>query len=479
MKSQLGAQDAAFLYLQDREVLTHVTTISIYDPSTAPGGKVRFKDLVRHVASRCQASPVYTRRLYRVPFDLDYPYWIDDPDFDPAAHCTRERLPRPGDWSQLCRLAAEHFSQPMDLGRPLWDLHVVEGLGRMPGIAPGSFALLQRFHHAAIDGASGAYAMLAMNDRDARGTPAVTAHDSAGGVGDVPEPLSVVSRAVASGLASPVRILGAIARLSPALIAATGRRLADPRAERGSGVPATRFNARVSAQRVFDGVAIPLRELGAIRRLVDGATINDVILAVCSGALRRYLLEHGELPAATLVAVAPMNARRQAGGVVPPGNEISAMTVDLATQVADAVPRLRAIRDVTREAKQARAGLGARALAELSRHVPGLAMAGVARFIGTERLTRDRANLIITNVPGPQYTLYMNGARLVRQFGMGPVAHGMGLFIAALSYDGWVGFSLTADRRLVPDLPFLRECIEASFAELHGALARRSRRKRG
>ncbi len=479
MKSQLGAQDSAFLYLQDRDVLTHVTTISIYDPSSVRGGKVRFKDIVSHVASRCHASPVYRRRLFRVPLDLDYAYWVEDPDFDAATHVTRRRLPRPGDWQQLCRLAATHFEQPMDLGRPLWDILVVEGLDRIPGVAPGSHALLQRFHHAAIDGASGSYAMLVMSDRDAHGTPAADLQSCEGGLGETPSPRSIVSRAIASGLASPARILGAITRLSPAMLAATGRRLVDPRPSRSSGAPLTRFNARVSPRRIFDGVALPLRQLGAIRRLVDGATINDVILAVCSGALRSYLLEHGELPEATLVAVVPINTRQPAGAVVEPGNDISAMTIELATDVAGAVPRLRAIRNCTREAKQARAGIGARAMAELSRQVPGLAMVGMTRMLGTERLTRGRANLIITNVAGPQVPLYMNGARLVRQFGMGPVAHGMGLFIAAISYDGWVGFSLTADRKLVPDLDFLRDCIEASFAELRIALDRVPRRKSG
>jgi WS/DGAT/MGAT family acyltransferase len=477
MKAQLGAQDAAFLYLQDREVLTHVTTISIYDPGSAPGGKVRFKDIVSHVAGRCDASPVYRRRLYRVPLDLDYAYWIEDADFDAASHITQRRLPRPGGWPQLCRLAAAHFAQPMDLGRPLWDIVVVSGLDRIPGIAPGSYALLQRFHHAAIDGASGSQAMLAMSDLDARGTPALESLSGAAELGELPSPLSMMSRAIVSGLASPARMLGAITRLSPALVAATGRRLVDPRPDHGRDAPVTRFNARVSPRRAFDGVSLPLQQLAGIRRLVDGATINDVILAICSGALRNYLLEHGELPEATLVAIVPVNARGLGGAVVEPGNEISAMTVALATNVAGAVPRLRAIRDATREAKQARAGVGTRALAELSRHVPGLAMVGVTRLLGTERLTQGRANLIITNVPGPQYTLYMNGARLVRQFGMGPVAHGMGLFIAAIGYDGRIGLSLTADPALVPDLQFLRRLVEASFAELRAALDRGHRTK--
>ncbi len=167
MISQLSAQDSQFLYVQGGDVLTHVMSITLYDPSTAPGGKVRFKDIVRHVSSRCHTSPVFMRKLHRLPLDLDHPYWVEDPNFDVEAHVTHVRLPKPGDWRQFCILAARHFARPMDMGRPLWDIYVVEGLDGVPGVAPGSYALLQRFHHSAIDGASGSYALIALCDSDA------------------------------------------------------------------------------------------------------------------------------------------------------------------------------------------------------------------------------------------------------------------------------------------------------------------------
>ncbi|MGB7905380.1 MAG: wax ester/triacylglycerol synthase domain-containing protein, partial [Steroidobacteraceae bacterium] len=156
--SQLSAQDSQFLYVQGGDVLTHVMSINLYDPSTAPGGSVRFKEIVRHVASRCHTSPVFKRRLHRLPLDLDHPYWVEATDFDVEAHISHVRLPKPGDWRQFCILAARHFARPMNMDRPLWDICVVEGLDRIPGVAPGSYALLQRFHHSAIDGASGSYA---------------------------------------------------------------------------------------------------------------------------------------------------------------------------------------------------------------------------------------------------------------------------------------------------------------------------------
>jgi diacylglycerol O-acyltransferase len=464
--SQLSAQDAQFLYVQAGNVLTHVMSINIYDPATAPGGAVRFKEIVRHVASRCHTSPVFTRKLHRVPLDLDHPYWAEDADFDVEAHMTHVRLPKPGDWRQFCILAARHFARSMDMNRPLWDILVVEGVDGMPGVAPGSYALLQRFHHAAIDGASGSYALIALCDSDARGRPAVQPRPAAAEPGRVPAPATMLTRAVASNLASPVKMLNAVMRLSPALMTAAKQRFAEPPAAASSAVPVTRFNERVSPHRMFGAVEFSLAELGAIRGLVEGATINDVILAICSGALRRYLLQHDDLPAQSLVAVAPINARGRGDDDAVTGNNISAMTVELATHLADPMQRLRAIRKFTHEAKEGRAGLGARVLTDLSRHIPGATLASVARLVGNERIARNQANLIITNVPGAQFPLYMNGARLTHQFGMGPVSHGLGLFIAATSYDGAISFCVTADRQLVPDVDFFCRCIDASCKEL-------------
>jgi WS/DGAT/MGAT family acyltransferase len=464
--SQLSAQDAQFVYVQAGDVLTHVMSINIYDPSTARGGKVRFKDIVRHVASRCDTSPVFRRRLHRLPLDLDHPYWAEDPAFDVEAHITHARLPKPGDWRQFCILAARHFARPMDMDRPLWDIFVVEGLDGVPGVAPGSYALLQRFHHSAIDGASGSYALIALCDKDARGTPAVRPRTGAVELGVMPTPATIVSRALAANLASPGRMLNAVMKFSPAFLAAARKRLDEPPARSEGGVPVTRFNERVSPHRMFAAAEFQLAALGRIRGLVEGATINDIVLAICSGALRRYLLKHDGLPEASLVAVAPINARSRGGEEEVPGNNISAMTVELGTDIADPVSRLQAIRARTRDAKEVKSGLSARVMTDLTRHIPGVALARVARLVANERITRSQANLIISNVPGPQFPLYMHGARLTHQYGMGPVAHGLGLFIAATSYNGAITFCITADRKLVPDVEFLRRCIEASFDEL-------------
>jgi diacylglycerol O-acyltransferase len=468
MTQQLSAQDAQFLYIQTGSTLTHVMSINIYDPATAPGGKVRFRAIVEHVRSRLDTSPVFKRKLYRLPFDLDHPYWVEDENFELEAHITHVRLPEPGDWRQLCIQVARHFSRPMDMNRPLWDLYVVEGLDRIPGIAPGSFAVLTRIHHAAIDGASGAHFFVAMSDIDAQGTPAIEVKPGSFELGKVPGSLEILARATSANMSSPVRFANTLMKLSPALLSSAQKNLS----EGMHGVPQTRFNAPITIHKVFDATEFAIPELSKIRKLVDGATINDVILAICSGALRRYLIHHKELPKDSLVAVAPINRRTSAREAEVPGNNISAMNVELATQLADPIDRLATIRAYTVDAKEAKTGLSARVMTDLTKHIPGATMAGVARLLASPRFAPKAANVFISNVPGPQIPLYMAGAKITHQYAMAPLAHNMGLFIATPSYDGKITFNITSERRIMPDIAFFRECIEASFRELAEAQPR-------
>ena len=169
---QLSTQDAQFLYIETGNNLTHVMGVNIFDPSTAPGGRVRFKDIIAHVEGRLDWSPVFRRRLMRLPYDFDLPYWVDDEYFDIEHHMFHGRLPEPADWRQFCIHLSRHFSRPMDMNRPLWDMYVIEGLDRIEGIPKGSYAIATRVHHAAIDGASAMYFFSAMADSDAEGTPA-------------------------------------------------------------------------------------------------------------------------------------------------------------------------------------------------------------------------------------------------------------------------------------------------------------------
>ncbi len=473
MIQQLSAQDAQFLYAQSGSTLTHVMGINIYDPATAPGGKVRFREIIEHVRGRIDTSPVFKRKLYRLPFDFDYPYWVEDKEFELEAHVTHARLPEPGDWRQFCIQTARHFSRPMDMSRPLWDLYILEGLDRIPGIAPGSFASLMRIHHAAIDGASAAHMFVALSDADPQGTPIIKVEPGKNALGQQPNPAEIMARATSANLTSPVRFAETLMKLTPALLGAAQKNLS----QGATGVPQTRFNAPITVHKVFDATDFAIADLTRIRGLVEGSTINDVILAICSGGLRRYLIHHKELPKDTLVAIAPINRRTSGREAENPGNNISAMSVELATNLADPVERLAAIRAYTSAAKEAKTGLSARVMTDLTKHIPGATMAGVARLLTSPRFAPKAANVFISNVPGPQFPLYMVGAKVTHQFGLAPLAHNMGLFIATPSYNGRVSFSITSERKIMPDVAFFRECIEAAFRELSEAQPRPAKKR--
>ena len=466
MLKQLSAQDAQFLYSQTANNLTHIMGVYIYDPATAPGGFVRFKDIIRHIEARSDTSPLFRRRLHRLPFDFDHPYWVEDEHFDIEAHISHARLPEPGDWRQFCIATARYFSKPMDMNRPLWDIYVIEGLDRIPGIPKGSFAMLHRVHHAAVDGASGAHAFTAMSDIDAAGTPAIPEPPPVEELGKAPSGAEAAARAWTASLQSPVKFMNALMSMSPAIVASARKSIEQGMA---AGVPETRFNVPVGPHKMFDGTTVALTDVAAIRRKVQGATVNDVVIATVGGALRKYLDKHGELPDESLVAVAPINLRGKGGKAETPGNQVSAMSVPVRSDIADPLGRLAAIRDYTVEAKEAKAGVSARIMTDLSQHVPGATMAAVARLLMSERFAVRGTNLFISNVPGAQVPLYLAGAKLVQQYGMGPLANNMGLFIATPSYNGRIAFSIISERAILPDIAFFRECIEESFADLMAA----------
>ncbi|MCZ6830308.1 MAG: wax ester/triacylglycerol synthase family O-acyltransferase [Gammaproteobacteria bacterium] len=471
---QLNAQDAQFLYVQTSNNLTHVMSVSIYDPTTAPGGKVRFKDIISHIEARLDTSPVFKRRLMRLPLDFDYPYWVEDEYFDIEHHLFHGRLPEPGNWRQFCIHLSRHFSRPMDMNRPLWDMYVIEGLDHIEGVPSGSYAIATRVHHATIDGASATHFFSAISDMDAAGTPAIPLPSREPDLGQAPAGIELVRRAVGSNIRSPGKMASTALRFTPALFDVLQKRLSgDARAT--SKVPTTRFNQLVSPHKMFDAVSFDLADLKRIKGLVEGATINDVVLAICAGGLRRYLTHHDELPVEPLVANAPINARTSKREAETPGNNITAMTVPLPTHVADAQERLQRVRDITEQTKAAKAGISARVMVDITKHMPGATLAAVSRLMVGGRFLSNMCNLFISNVPGPQQTLYMNGARVVQQLALAPLADGMGLFIATPSYDGKMSFNIISTREIMPDIEFFRACIQQAFDELLPALPKRPR----
>ena len=465
---QLSGQDAMFLYTETRDSPMHVAGLAIYDQSTAPGGQVRFKDILRHAQERLHTSRSFRHKLVTVPFSLDHPYWIEDPDFDLEFHVRHIALPEPGDWRQLCIQVARIHARPLDLNRPLWEMYVIGGLDNVPDRPPGSYGIFTKIHHAAIDGASGAELTAALHDLtpDAR----VPAPDTRWEGEQEPSAVELMVRTAFNNVRQPFRLARVVADAVPAIARVT-RGLRSEELTRSGPVPKTRFNARVSPHRVVEGRSFSLDEVRAIKKTLVGATVNDVILTVCGGALRAYLEEKRELPEDSLIAMAPVNVRSKDEEGTE-GNQVSQMSIPIRSDVADPTERLHAVREGSRASKELTNAIGARLMTDFSKHIPAsLAALGskAALRLGLVNRMDPLFNCTITNVPGPQVPLYMGGARLVTNYGLGPVIDGMGLIICVLSYCGTITVTATSCRQMMPDPEFFSECLQASFDELKEA----------
>jgi WS/DGAT/MGAT family acyltransferase len=468
---QMSGLDASFIYLETPEMPMHVASISIYDPSTAPGGRVTFKGILEYVQDRLHLARAFRQKAVQVPLGLDHPYWVEDGDFDLEYHIRHIALPKPGDWRQLCIQAARLHSRILDLSRPLWEMYVIEGLDNVEGIPKGSFALVQKTHHAAIDGVSGMEMMSAINEQSPDLAPPP-------GVDDwkperEPTAWRMLSTATVNNTMRPMHFSRVLARTVPGL----GRVQSQVRRRQlelpSIRAPRTRFNGSVSAHRVVEGRRFDLAKVRAAKASVEGATVNDAVLATVGGALRLYLQSKGELPDETMTAMAPISVRSedQKGTA---GNQVSGMLVSLGTDIADPKQRLVAVRDSTHQSKEFTKALGARTLTEYSQFIPGglaaLAARTSSRF-GIANRGNPVVNAVVTNVPGPTEPLYFAGARLVTLLGMGPVGEGMGLIHPITSYCGELIIGATSCREMMPDPGFYADCIEESFDELVEATA--------
>jgi len=463
---QLRGEDARFVYAETGHANSNITLVYIYDPSTAPGGRVRFKGLLKYIESRLHLSPVFRQKLLRVPLDVDHPYWIEDERFDLEYHVRHIALPRPGDWRQFCIQASRIHARPLDLSRPLWELYLVEGLDTFLDLPPDSFAILTKIHHAAIDVKGGAEITTLLHE-----TTPQPSHP------EPPEPwfpesppgtLSLLLRAALHNFVQPFVVAGpltrAVRRVAPAILGTLGELWLHP--ER---LPITRFNSEVSPHRIFETRRFTLDEFRRIRALVPGATVNDAVLAVCGGALRRYLQTHDELPEPSLVALAPLSLRNADGATGRPQGDLFMLRVPLGTEIEDAVERLRSVRQHTSSARDIEQAVGAKELTDITKHAPAATLAMSARLLAGSALGLGQraplASCTVTNVPGPAVPLYLNGARMTYFSAIMPISDGMGLVFSVTSYDGRIIISPTSCREQIPDPEFFALCIRESFQE--------------
>lgn len=469
---QLTGLDASFLYLETPNAPMHIAGLGIYDQSTAPGGKLRFKEIVDNIHRRILPLPTMTQRLMTVPMELDHPYWVTDGTFDPEFHIRHIALPKPGDWRQLCIQVSRLHARPLDRNRPLWEIYIIEGLDNVEGVPRGSFAMFSKMHHAAIDGTSSVELSVATHDLSpdyhSSETPLVVNLDRR------PSAPELVLKSALNNIRKPFHFLGVAKNTVPAFARAAAG-LSRGRLQRVKHIPRTRFNGSVSPHRVFNAINVSLDEVKEIKNALPGATVNDAAIAIVGGALRSYLQAHDELPENSLAAMAPINVRAEDDSTG--GNIVSTMTVKIRSDIGGPMERLQAVHESTRDAKELNNAIGARAMTDYTQFVPSMLTAEAARLssrLGLTSRISPQYNCVITNVPGPPVPIYSTGAQMVATYGTGPVVDGLGLFHAIGSYCGRFMLSATSCRVMMPDPGFYGECLQASFDELLAA-ARKGR----
>jgi diacylglycerol O-acyltransferase / wax synthase len=487
---QLSGLDYAFLQLERGNNYMHVAGLGIYDSSTAPGGKVRFKDILRFFSARIERLPHFRRRLVMVPWMLDRPWWVEDADLDVEFHVRHIALPRPGDWRQLCIQVARLHSRPLDRTKPLWEAYVIEGLHNVPGVPPGSFALYTKVHHALIDGEAGSELTRAIHSLS---PDDVETEDGAGVTVRIasrePSAIEIYSRAIANNLQklpeltrfsldAATRVAGLGAGLVQRM-AADRARLRDRLAALVSGdltsalprlPPATRFSGPVSAHRVFEAVGVPVAELKDIRQKVGDATINDLFLAIVGGALNRYLGPRGELPATSMVAGVPMTVR--GGDKTQEGNRVGMTLMPVHSEIADPLARLAAIHADSATAKRVSGALGKDLAMNALEHLPTPLADAVLRNIRMPKLS-----LIVSNVRGPDAALYMAGARLVAHAPISIIVDGIGLNCTGFSYAGTLCICAVSCREMMPDPDVFAACLREAFVDLAKAAEEHAQRR--
>jgi diacylglycerol O-acyltransferase / wax synthase len=482
---QLSGADAMFLQLEHGNNFMHVASLAIYDPSSAPDGKVRFKDVLRHFAARVEEFPQFRRRLVRVPLSLDRPYWVEDSGIDVEFHVRHIALPHPGDWRQLCIQVARLHSRPLDRSKPLWEAYIIEGLHNVPGVPAGSFALYTKMHHAIIDGESGTELLKALHsmtpepidendaplggftaDREPR-LPELYSRALIQNIERLPSlarfSLSTAKRVASLGLEAVGNVSDLGASLLPQLRTLLSGDLSPLLAKLP---PQTRFSGDVSAHRVFEAIGLPLADFKTIRRQVGGVTLNDLFLAIVGGTLNKYLGGKRELPETSMVAGVPMTLRGEEKGG-DRGNQVGFTFMPVYSEVADPLLRLRAIADSAQASKRMTDAVGKELARDLLEYLPGPIGEALVRNVKLPGI-----GVIVSNVRGPDVPLYMAGAQLVNYSPISIALDGIGLNVTGFSYNGTMWVCAVSCREMMPDPAHFADCMRASFAELKEAAAR-------
>ena len=457
---RLSGLDASFLYFESGSALMHVCGLFVLDQSTMPE-QYSFTRLRDRISERVGGNPMFRRKLHSPVLNLDHPVWVEDDEFDIEHHVHRAIVPAPGGREELAALCGDIAAQQLDRNRPLWEMWVLEGMD------DGSIAVMTKMHHATVDGVSGASLVSELCSLEPDAAP--LAAGSAKPAPRRPSDTRIVLDGALRLATRPVKF----ARLMPTTLGSVTTWV--ERARRGRAMPApftaprTSFNGTITSHRTVAFVRMNLADVKAVKNAF-GCTVNDVVLTMCSGALRKYLADRGELPEQSLLAMVPVSVHGKSDA--PGTNKVSGMFASLASDIADPVQRLAAIAEQNVVAKEHHKTLSASLLQDWAQFAAPNTFALAVRVYSKLRLAERHPvihNLVISNVPGPPMPIYFMGARITGFFPFGPVFHGAGLNITVLSNDGHLDVGLIACRELAPHLWELADDMPIALDELLSA----------
>jgi diacylglycerol O-acyltransferase len=460
---RLSGLDASFLYLESSAQLMHVCGVLLLDPSTVPGG-YSFDRFRAELESRVRSIPAFRRKLRSVPLEIDHPVWVEDAEFDIDRHLHRFAVPSPGGDEELANLCAHMAGIPLDRSRPLWEMAVIEGL------ASGQVAVFTKMHHATVDGVSGANMISVLCSLEPDAPPLDVGVDAAVSA-HVPGDLELLGRGILSNVLKPWQLVRMV-RPTTSLLARTIERAREGTAMAAPlTAPRTAFNGNITGRRAIAFADLSLDKIKEIKRAVDGATVNDVVLAISGGALRRYLAARDDLPTSSLLVSVPVSVHGKSsieGGT----NKVSTIFARLGTDIADPVVRLGQLAKANAHAKAHHSAIPADTLQEWAQFAAPRTFGLAVRMVAGLKLAEKGPvihNLVISNVPGPPVPLYFMGARIDALYPLGPIFHGAGLNVTVMSSNGKMHVGLIGCRDALPEIADLAEEFKAELEALYAA----------
>ncbi|MCG7578786.1 wax ester/triacylglycerol synthase family O-acyltransferase [Mycolicibacterium sp. OfavD-34-C] len=455
---RLSGLDAGMLYSESTTVPLHVCSVMELDPSTMSDG-YSFAKFCAEVEKRVPSVPEFRCKLADNDFNLDHPVWVEDEDFELSRHLNRVALPSPGGRQELSEVCGHIASVPLDRSKPLWEMWVIEGLNGSAAEDGGDVVLMIKVHHAAVDGVSAANLLDKLCDIE----PNAATPEPVDGPGAVPA-WAIAADGLWRFVTLPWQLTRAVPVAASMVAKTVGRVVSGKSMAAPFSAPTTRFNGTLTAERTIATVQLDLDDVKKAKNQCD-AKVNDVVMALCAGALRGYLADHGELPDKPLIAMVPSSVQGQSDR--PGRNQLSGMFCNLQTHIEDPVKRLHAIAESNRHAKEHSASLGPTLLLDLAQSISRGAFGAMMGLMSRSPLGNTAIhNVIVSNVPGPPTTLYSGGAEVKGLYPLGPIFPGSGLNITVVSVADKLNIGIISCPQLADDLWDLADRFKSELSEL-------------